>query len=102
MSEQSDPDGRMVRQTVERYVARTPGMSESYLHDPQQHALIHILKRTLIHVDRAMEGEGLDPAARQRIISTALFGGPDEEAALRRVEETRQQFEGDMRGFGIR
>jgi hypothetical protein len=104
----SDPHRDLVRQAFERYVATMPGVSYAYLHDVATHAAMKQMEHMLVATSRAMETEGLDLDARRRVISTALFGGPDEEAAVQRIDEVVQVFgsrtphEGDMRGFGLR
>lgn len=90
-----------VREAFDRYLQRFPTMAEARFYDPTSAALLKQMERMLIIIDCAMQDEGLDPVARRRVISAALFGGPDQAAAERRMEDHARQAE-TLRKLGLK
>jgi hypothetical protein len=59
-----------------RYRRRFP---EAQSHDPVTNQLFEMLRRSLVQADIAMQDEGLNPDARRRVITCALYGSLDGE-----------------------
>lgn len=89
----TQPHEDPVRQAFARYLERFPEVAEARLLEAETHALLTQMERMLVAVDCAMQDEGLDPAARRRVISTALFGGVDQERAARNLEKYELRME---------
>lgn len=73
-----------------RYVARFRSHRKAVHADQQHRAQIAWLRRMIDTIDMAMEDEGIGPRSRERVIRTVLYGAPDPDAALARVEEHEQ------------
>jgi hypothetical protein len=82
-----------VRDAFARYVQRFPEVREATLFDPMTSAMFKQMERMLVCADMAMQDEGLDPDQRRRVISAALYGGPNEESAARALDDRKKQME---------
>lgn len=63
--------------TLGRYLNQQPGMRETLLHDPVQHAQTELMRRTLAAMEHAMADEGVDEEARRRVVNRVVWGEPD-------------------------
>lgn len=86
---------RTVDDLISEYVRWMPGALEANRHDPQYRTMMEWMRRVLGALEMAMEAENIPTEARRRILSTAVYGGPDEHAARARLEE-RQRLAEEM------
>jgi flagellar biosynthesis regulator FlaF len=86
-----DPFADPVREAIHRYMMRFPDAGNAALNDPMFAALWKQMERTLVAADIAMQDEGLDHEQRRRVVSSALYGGPDAEEALQRMTQFDEQ-----------
>jgi hypothetical protein len=82
-----------VDELIDRYLDRVHRASEADLMDATYHAMIGWMRRLLTSVDMVMEDEGIPEAIRLRIIRAAIYGAPDETAALDRIDAHRRAAE---------
>lgn len=76
-----------VREAVDRYIDRFPEVREAVHTDPVTAALFKHIRRCLVQADVAMQDEGLPAVQRRRVITAALYGSVDEDAAVARRAE---------------
>lgn len=88
------PDVPNVHRMVDQYLEH-PVAAAAYRQDPTYHQQIRLLREMLTVADRQMEAEGVDPAARWRVIRAVLYGsaGPDAKHAMDRVVEMQEAAE---------
>jgi len=72
---------------IDRWLTRIPEAAKAYHQDPYYHAQMVWMRRMLTTMDMAMEDEGVPETIRQRVVRVVIFGGPDEVAALVRMEK---------------
>ncbi|MGW5477686.1 hypothetical protein [Streptomyces sp. NPDC004008] len=63
--------------TLGRYLDQQPGMRETLLRDPVQHAQTELMRRTLEATERAMADEGVPDEARRRVVNRVVWGEPE-------------------------
>lgn len=76
-----------VRAAVARYLRRFPEERDALHTDAVTAAMFKHIERCLVQADIAMQDEGLNPQQRLRVITAALYGSIDEEAAVARRTE---------------
>jgi hypothetical protein len=86
-------------ETLARYVNRVSGPREA-LDDPLYAAHLKWAQDMLRIADQAMEREGVPEDARRRVASAVMFGGFDEDEAVRRIKEHAEQVEMLKREYG--
>lgn len=70
-----------------------PKLATARLTDAGLHRQFHTMRLTLSYVERALTEEGIDRDTRIRVINTALFGGPDPDALVDRVNALQSEIE---------
>ena len=87
-----------VDELISRYLARMPDAPHANAKDAQYHAEIARLRKLLTLLDMAMEDEEIPEDKRVRIIRCVIYGGPDEAAALERMQRLELDIQAVMRG----
>jgi hypothetical protein len=87
MTDQLPTRGRTVDDLIDRWLSRIPQAAKAYHQDAYYHAQMVWMRRMLTTMDMAMEDEGVPEVIRQRVVRVVIFGGPDEVAALARMEK---------------
>lgn len=82
-----------VRIAVRRYFDRFPDLQFARTGDAVTAALFKHLERALVQADIAMQDEGLSADARRRVVTSALYGSVDEEAAIGRMRDAQAEAE---------
>jgi hypothetical protein len=85
-----------VEQLINRYLARMPDARHANSMDPQYHAEIARLRKLLTLLDMVMEDEEIPEDKRVRIIRCVIYGGPDEAAALERMQRMERDIKAAM------
>lgn len=71
---------------INRWLGRMPDARKAYQHDPQYYAQINQIRRWLTTLDMLMEDERIPESTRSRILRALIYGAPDENEALARIE----------------
>lgn len=79
-----------VTAAVQRYFQRFPELDAAQSSDPMARALFVHIERALKQADMAMQDEGFNRTSRRRVITAALYGSVDGEAAMDRVNEHKR------------
>jgi hypothetical protein len=86
-----------VDELIGNYLDRMSRADEAFLKDPTYNAHVGWLRRTLSLADMAMQDRGVPDEDRRYVLTVAMYGSPDEEAAMARIAERQRLIEESMR-----
>jgi hypothetical protein len=86
------------RAEVSSYLRLAPNAGRVYQLDARFHAAVAQVRQLIERVDEALEPEGLDAAARERVMQRLVYGSLDADRAAARIEATAREVERIERG----
>lgn len=75
---------------INRWLGAISNARTAYQQDPQFHADMRRMRRLLETMELAMTDENIADDVRRRILRAVVFGGPDETAAIQRINEREE------------
>lgn len=87
----------LVDDLIDGYLDRMSRAAEAYRNEPWYHAQVTWMRRTLGLADMAMQDRGVPEEDRKYVLTVAVYGSPDEDTAMAKIEERKRLIEESMR-----
>lgn len=83
----------LVEDLIDGYLDRMSRAAEAYHNEPWYHAQLTWMRRTLGLADMAMQDRGVPEEDRRYVLTVAVYGSPDEDAAMAKIAERKRLIE---------
>jgi hypothetical protein len=83
--------GSFAEEAVDRWLHRIPDAHRAYAQDPMYFAQLSQFRTMLGMVEMALEDNDIEPEKRRQVINTVVYGCPNIEPALWRMDEAERR-----------